>query len=61
MLEKVVALRLEEPFLFKEIEEAMWCCDESKVPGSDDFNLFFSKKCWGVVGKNIVKMLLDFH
>ncbi|KAH1047419.1 hypothetical protein J1N35_038203 [Gossypium stocksii] len=29
-----MALRLEEPFLMDETKEAIWCCDESKTPGS---------------------------
>lgn len=58
---KNVALRLEEPFSLKEIKEAVWYCDDSKALGLDGFNLFFFKKCWGMVENDIVKLLSDFH
>ncbi|KAA3463549.1 LINE-1 reverse transcriptase isogeny [Gossypium australe] len=54
------AMKLEEPFSMKEIKEAVWSYDESKVPGPDGFNLCFFRKCWEIVKHDLFKVMSDF-
>ncbi|XP_025635965.1 uncharacterized protein [Arachis hypogaea] len=44
----------------EEIREAIWDCESSKAPGSDGYNMNFVKKCWGEIGTEFTKAVMDF-
>ncbi|XP_058733639.1 uncharacterized protein LOC131605282 [Vicia villosa] len=52
---------LEEEFTREEIKEIVFSCEGDKSPGPYGFNISFIKKCWEVVGNDIVKCVQDFH
>lgn len=55
------AAKLEFPFSLEEIKEAAWSCDENKAPGLDEFNLYFFKKYWKIVQKDLFEMMGKFY
>lgn len=55
------SLALEEEFSTEEIHEAVFNCEGDISPGPDSFNITFIKRCWGIIGKNIVKCVQYFH
>lgn len=60
-LDEEKALKLEVPFSMEEIKKAVWSCDESKASGSNGFNLYFFRKCWKIVQKNLFEMMVEFY
>ncbi|XP_016173366.1 uncharacterized protein LOC107615862 [Arachis ipaensis] len=44
----------------EEIREAVWDCESSKAPGSDDYNLNFIKRCWEDIGQEFTAAVMDF-
>ncbi|KAL4325646.1 hypothetical protein GQ457_11G000020 [Hibiscus cannabinus] len=46
---------LESPFTLEEFKEAVWSCNEGKVPDPDGFNAAFYKKCWKQVKEELLK------
>jgi len=52
--------RLEEPITREEIKEAVDCCDPSKAPGYDGFNLRFIKKLWPEMEEDFYAYVMRF-
>jgi len=44
----------------EEVKDAIWSCDSSKSPGSDDFNFGFIKFCWECLQDDFVSAVKDF-
>ncbi|XP_019232866.1 PREDICTED: uncharacterized protein LOC109213514 [Nicotiana attenuata] len=55
MLNRKQQLKLIEPVREEEVYNALKNIDDLKAPGCDRFNLFFFKKSWGIIGKEITK------
>ena len=43
-----------------EVKEAVWNCDSSKSPGSDDFNFGFIKFCWDIIKGDVLSVVQSF-
>lgn len=43
-----------------EIKEALWSIKDDKSPGPDEFNSFFFKNTWSIVGKEISCAIKEF-
>ncbi|CAI8601182.1 unnamed protein product [Vicia faba] len=52
---------LEEEFSREEIKEVVFSCKGDRSPRPDGFNLGFIKKCWEIVGNEVVLCIQDFH
>jgi len=48
-------------FSEEEIMETVWCCDSSKSPGPDNFNMGFIKFCWEFIKVDIMAAVKDFE
>ncbi|KAA3471418.1 LINE-1 reverse transcriptase isogeny [Gossypium australe] len=48
---------LEQPILMEEIKNAVWSCDELKVPSPDGFNMGFFKEKWQLVKGDLYQMM----
>ncbi|XP_016172545.1 uncharacterized protein LOC107614934 [Arachis ipaensis] len=59
-ISKEDALALEMLPSPKEVREAVWDCESSKAPGSDDYNMNFIKKCWNKIGSEFTAAVLVF-
>nr|XP_025607659.1 uncharacterized protein LOC112701072 [Arachis hypogaea] len=44
----------------EETKDAVWDCESSKTPGYDGYNINFIKKCWGEIGSDFTKAVMDF-
>ncbi|KAL6545131.1 hypothetical protein OROHE_009796 [Orobanche hederae] len=53
--------QLVRPFTEEEVKAAVWDCDSSKSPGPDGFNFAFLKDCWGIVKKDVLRVVMKFH
>lgn len=52
---------LDEEFSREEIKEVVFSCEGDRSPGLDNFNLEFIKRCWDIMGKDIVQCVQDYH
>jgi retron-type reverse transcriptase len=53
--------QLEIPFSDEEIEGVIKSLPNDKSPGPDGFNNDFIKNCWGIIGADIKKVIMDFY
>ncbi|KAI5407147.1 hypothetical protein KIW84_053410 [Lathyrus oleraceus] len=53
--------RLEEMFSTKEIKGVVFDCEGNKSPGPNGFNMEFLRRCWEVVGYDVVECIQEFH
>ncbi|CAH9106369.1 unnamed protein product [Cuscuta epithymum] len=44
-----------------EVKNAVWSLNQNGAPGPDGFNGKFFKKCWDIVGPDVVKAVQEFH
>lgn len=44
----------------EEIKEALFSMNSHKAPGIDGFNVFFFKRCWHIIGKEVVEAIQHF-
>ncbi|XP_016207056.1 uncharacterized protein LOC107647499 [Arachis ipaensis] len=44
----------------EEIKAAVWDCESSKAPRSDEFNMNFIRKCWVEIGREFTEAVLGF-
>ncbi|KAL8162331.1 hypothetical protein V2J09_013820 [Rumex salicifolius] len=51
---------LEKPFTREEIENAIRSLRRFKAPCPDGFQPIFYQQCWDVVGKSVIRFVLDF-
>ncbi|KAL4297996.1 hypothetical protein GQ457_12G031250 [Hibiscus cannabinus] len=54
-LTEAESLNLEKSFSLEEIKEAIWCCDDTKAPTPDSFNLKSFKIYWEVLKQDLLK------
>lgn len=51
---------LNAPCSGQEVNEALFSMNSHKSPGIDGFNVFFFKKCWQVIGEEVVAAIHQF-
>lgn len=51
---------LKDMFSREEIIEVIFYCEGDRSPGPDGFNFKFIKRCWSVIGDDIIDFLQDF-
>ena len=49
-----------EKVTVEEIKEALVCCDPSKAPGYDGFNIKYIKHIWPIIGEDFNRCILRF-
>lgn len=52
---------LVEPFSEEEIKTAVWNCNDSKSPGSDEVSFSFIKQFWEDVNEDFIGFMEEFH
>ncbi|CAK8536638.1 unnamed protein product [Lathyrus sativus] len=60
-LSEVESTKLEEVFSREKIKEVIWECDGDKSPGPDGYNITFLKKCWDILGEDVIGAIQEFH
>lgn len=43
-----------------EVKEALFSMDSKKAPGIDGYNVYFFKKCWSIIARDIVEAVRQF-
>ncbi|XP_049378188.1 uncharacterized protein LOC125842962 [Solanum stenotomum] len=51
---------LTREFTKEEVKQALWAIDGNKSPGLDGYGSKFFKNCWGIVGEDVTKGILEY-
>ncbi|KAH0645163.1 hypothetical protein KY284_033047 [Solanum tuberosum] len=51
---------LTREFAKEEVKQALWAIDGNKSPGLDGYGSKFFKNCWGIVGEDVTKGILEY-
>ncbi|XP_070022732.1 uncharacterized protein [Nicotiana sylvestris] len=60
MLNRSQQLQLIRPVGREEVKQALLGIDDNKAPGCDEYNSYFFKKIWHIVGEEITTVVQDF-
>lgn len=52
---------LTAPFTAEEIKSVIFNSDGNKSPGPDGFNFLFFKSCWGIIHRDVIAFVNEFH
>ncbi|KAH0642430.1 hypothetical protein KY290_034023 [Solanum tuberosum] len=51
---------LTREFAKEEVKQTLWAIDGNKSPGLDGYGSKFFKNCWGIVGEDVTKGILEY-
>lgn len=60
LLQRTQQLTLIKNFTKKDVLKALNSIEDNKAPGEDEFNSYFYKQAWPIVGEEVIEVVLHF-